>query len=104
MSNEEILEGNKLIMQFLEIPQLITGEYHAVFGNIRQYYTGENYLKFHSSWDWLMPVIDSIKCYTVDEYTLIDNIDDALICIDIEETYQSCVEFIKWYNKQKQND
>lgn len=49
-----------------------------------------NELKYHTSWDWLMPVALFIaKNHSVD-------------CIakrySIEEVYKAVVEFIKWYN------
>lgn len=55
--------------------------------------------RFHSDWNWLMEVIDTIKAQILEEYTLIDKIDDALISIDIEAVYAACLEFIEWYNK-----
>jgi len=58
-------------------------------------------LKYHYDWNWLMPVIDAIKCVDVDKYTLLDAIDDALICIDIEETWGRVVKFIEWHNDEK---
>ena len=85
-------------------------------------------LKFHESWDWLMPVIekiqiivDSPKEYLKEYPGLIDfNIDlsgasceifignDRLIGITAFEPgtllnalYECVIEFIKWYNKAK---
>jgi hypothetical protein len=79
------------------------------------YYTS---LSFHSSWDWLMPVVEKInKLLYPDED---DGYADQLIeggnelIFDFERScyfgydnetiktiYKKCVDFIKWYNKNK---
>ena len=59
----------------------------------------ESELKFNKSWDWLMPVVS--KCY---EYGELDNhyreeiIASLSGVIDIEDTYNAVVDFVKWYN------
>jgi len=70
----------------------------------------ENY-KFHSSWDWLMGVVEKIKFSTfsddwvsgnkvVDEYLFYwDNIKDSLLAITITNVFNSVVEYIMWYNR-----
>lgn len=59
-------------------------------------------LKFHSSWDWLMPVV--IKCFEVDNNANDDlnfKLNDALLETNIETLYNACISFIKWYNQNK---
>ena len=73
-------------------------------------------LKFHSSWDWLMPVVEKIERlgYEVVISRISCNINGILdrknpitsiVCGDISKkmdiTYDSIVEFIKWYNKNE---
>ena len=60
-------------------------------------------MKYHTSWDWLMPVVERIKDI---EYTRrgyddeMDKIDNVLTCdLRIENLYKAVVEFIKEYNK-----
>ena len=53
-------------------------------------------LKYHSSWDWLMPVVD--KCFDIhlehsDDLSFLLN--DALLTTNIDEVYKAVVEFIK---------
>ncbi len=67
-----------------------------------------NKLKYHSSWDWLMPVVekimilvmedDSNELYNSEEW---DNITHTLVQIQIKSVYKAVVNFIKEYN---QND
>jgi hypothetical protein len=71
-------------------------------------------LKYHTSWDWLMPVVEKIEAmgYTVvihREATLISAYDNDLNCIwkttkwdqevKINHVYQAIVQFIQWYNQ-----
>jgi hypothetical protein len=72
MSEQEIIEGNKLIAEFMGV------DFYDKYFNINLHdslYTRDNYnlfinmimelhpndLKYNSSWDWLIPVIDKIE-------------------------------------------
>ena len=64
-------------------------------------------LKYHSSWDWLMPVVKKIntiaheqELYDVAEY---EQLADYLIGADIDNTFRHVIEFIEWYNLQGSN-
>ena len=79
-------------------------------------------MKFHSSWDWLMPVVEKIdnirlqdkKGYAQSvDFSIFSNIctietggyTSFTICTIIKDTkieavWTACVEFIQWYNKQ----
>lgn len=70
-----------------------------------------NALKYHSSWDWLMPVIKKIGDYlqTIDRPSknhcckgdlLEVDITCAIHEIDILLTHKAVIEFILWYNTQ----
>ena len=54
-------------------------------------------MKYHTSWDWLMPVVQ--KCYKIDNEEGFDSLVDAVSTLDIDGTYKAVVEFIKEYNK-----
>ena len=65
----------------------------------------EDDLKYHSSWDWLMPVVE--QCLEkhnnlIDGRDVIDTpyslIAQALQVVSLKETYNAVVEFIKNYN------
>jgi hypothetical protein len=115
-------ENNKLIAQFMghKISTfyafiLCDGTYEAVdkfwtnHGNNFEgdiYTTGQNIpfdgLKYHISFEWLMPVVN--KCY---EYGELDNkhreaiIETFSDTININDTYKEVINFINWYNKKK---
>ena len=104
------MKDNKIIAEFMgltepfELPQFGTirpdGEFKTEF-NTHQ-------LKYHTSWDWLMPVVEKIKIlvmeddsdelYNSEEW---DNITHTLVQIEIKSVYQAVVEFINEYNKTK---
>ena len=84
-------------------------------------------LKFHTDWNWLMEVVEKIETkkyfkkeiqFSITKYAVkiqtLTSEDGVVIspCIfsawatyggseKLEAVYNACVEFIKWYNKQK---
>lgn len=65
--------------------------------------TPEYLLKYHTSWDWLMPVGARCieKSLAFRHYPFIDiEIKEAVQLFDIQSTYKAIVKFIEWYNKQ----
>ena len=107
-------ENNKLIAEFMGIDQVDIDTYQETNSN----------LKYHTSWDWLMPVVKKIKISVIDQdetdnpynseewdkstrnYELLNycyyfgyNITHTLVQIEIKSLYQAVVEFIKEYNQ-----
>ena len=106
MSEQEIIEGNKLIAEFMHYKEngmFIWNNPPELISNNSVYigYT-EHSAKYHSSWDWLMPCID--KIYDDDLYSKYKETSGQFekeIFINtkfIIETWLQVVEFIKWYN------
>ena len=59
-----------------------------------------NDLQYHTSWDWLIPVVD--KCYkTGDDTHQWDDLMDAMFTCDISIVHTQVVEFIKENNDEK---
>jgi hypothetical protein len=112
----ETTENNKLIAEFMGVnittiddirknknPYIASADGHL-----------EDDLKYHSSWNWLMPVVEKIEDY--DEYDveilqygtkvlknsveIITNVADFSFDKKIEHCYDAIVKFIKEYNKQ----
>lgn len=96
------MESNKLIAEFMEYPDLGTkGDF--------------SYLQYHTSWDWLMPVVEKIEeDDEVDvnillngtrifkwrtDMDIVNNVAQISFDKKIEHVYDAVVEFIEWYNK-----
>ena len=94
------MENNKLIAEFMGL-QFSKGEYYRPLYNSGDW-VSENELRYHDSWDWLMPVVEKIEDYLSDNVGKVGYFDDGLTINDIEVRYQAVVEFIKWYNDGKQ--
>jgi len=65
-------------------------------------------LRYCSSWDWLVPVVHkcifgtNLNSTNSDEWEhLIKNIQSALSNCEITNLFDTVVEFINWYNKNK---
>jgi len=92
-------EKNRMIAEFMGIVessidgQFWTEKSHEGFGIGKL--VG---LKYHSSWDWLMPVVEKIE--SVNEGVPQQLLNVSLFSY-IEDVYNAVVEFIEWYNENK---
>jgi hypothetical protein len=126
MKTDETEEGNCLIAEFTG---LIRVEANAIY-NKAQYYKPDpkdkrkrgifmgyyDGLKYDTSWDWLMPVVEKIEqegfCFSIQTSNIacmkpfdihsISSYDVFKKDKKIEVVYDVVVEFIKWHNSQKQ--
>jgi hypothetical protein len=107
MNTEDVQEGNKLIAEFMGYKR--NDGYSGDFARLKHWniepfgWHDDEQLKYHSSWDWIMPVVakimftswnmtDSLKqCFLVRE---------SIDWIEVEKTWLAVVDFIKWYNQQ----
>lgn len=109
MTQKEILRGNKLIGIFLgmkyinDAPEDFPNGYYIPTNSddtdipllVEDWY-------FHSSWDWLKPVIDKIaNLYEEGIQQPNGTIYTFTIFAHIDSTWLSVIDFIKWYNTQK---
>jgi len=88
------MEDNKLIAEFMGVGK----HYEAQSSNM--------FNQYHTSWDWLMPVIKKCRTTEVDKnreigkQRLIDNINFTFFTLDLLGTYNNIIEFIKWYERK----
>lgn len=91
-------------------------------GESIKYMVYEPLLKFHISWDWLMPVVEKIEtlnyivkihqniciiqaCIMGDRTVISKQISNYMESnTKLSNTYKAVVEFIKWYNKNNSNE
>ena len=108
------IESNKLIAEFMgweniclktKSRKLMVSPIHGHFDD-----NFPNNLIFHSSWDWLIPVIEKIEslgydCSITSHSTGIIGVKYARKARGntsrLERTYSAVIEFIKWYNENK---
>ena len=86
------IEDNKLIAEFMGEIQI--GDFFAIK---QKSYTPDK-LKYGTSWDWLMPVVEKCKGNTHDQ-RLYDNIEKGLRTLDLVRTYRNVIDFIENYNR-----
>lgn len=111
MKDQEVKESNRLIADFM-------GEEKCPYGvGTNQVHTDD--LKYHSSYDWLMPVVEKIARYEYEDdidtaylrtFGKIDQGGDFMVRFNrqilftmptlIEATWLAVVDFIKWFNSQ----
>lgn len=108
---------NELIAEFMEWshcngPSCIESDNLCWCKNDGHSYIPKKDLKFDTSWDWLMPVVEKINSLNGVSYTIEgkcameigrNGCRIAFYTSDsmIETVYKAVVEFIKWYNEIK---
>ena len=109
-------QGNKLIAEFMEFninDGFVVTDYNDEFLRDKKG-TWED-VKYHSSWDWLMPVVEKIESLScnvniINKYCQIIRFEGGAPRFQksitdsqtkIENTWLAVVEFIKWYNQTK---
>lgn len=119
MEQGKIIEGNILIAEFMGEQVMCSYEsfgktYNSLVSieNIKDW--SRAFMKYNSSWDWLMKVVEKIESlgYSVFiqnegcwmraaragmKLPYFSNIKES----KIESTFLTIVEFIEWYNKRK---
>lgn len=124
MKNEvDTTENNKLIAEFMgglynnqARLSLQSNEIWLPYHGVCNYKNNNGKcLKYHSSWDWLMEVVEKIESlghrviigFSGSKNYCEIGLNNFFIQIfeetKIEAVYQAVVEFIKWYNAAKEN-
>ncbi len=102
-------ENNKLIAEFMGLLPLSRAAF--ISDKNQKYYGFCNLslleLKYHTSWDWLIPVIQKVNevsgynDYNTNRLHMQRVLDDCISenAVGIDEVHKAVVEFIKEYNK-----
>ena len=130
MTTEEIIAGNKLIAEFLGwelTPRTLENGWKFIWWERddetrsnpkgRRQLCYDTSLQYHSSWDWLMPVVEQFEndlnmvvvilnksCSIIPQgKTQSKSITKGYLTGEtkIEGVWKAVVEFIKWYNSNK---
>ena len=104
-------ENNKMIAEFmgLELEETLEGLFVYArkeqspikLNDIRTEFYEVNELQYHTSWNWLMDVVDEIEDYLSDNVGKVAYFDECLSSNDLDVRYQAVVEFINKYNKNQ---
>lgn len=124
-----IKENNRIIAEFMgakynkdtSFPMRHDELWLPIHGVCNFIGTNGKCLRYDSSWDWLMPVIEKIEELEEGRFDvnilkngtqifeffasgllIVDNVANISFSEKIEHTYDAVVRFIEWYNKQKQ--
>lgn len=112
MDIKQTNENNKIIAEFMNFdtedrpsfanPDVIYKNSYLINGTIC---TAE-FLKFHSSWDWLMPVVEKIEDehevtfdITMDNVHIRGDFNSSIFGLTKKESvYKGVIQFIEWLN------
>ncbi len=100
----EIEENNKLIAKFMGCTHPFNDLTDATLYSVSYGTFEADELKYHTSWDWLMPVIEKCLIGEAEQdekisNTLIKNIYEGICSQNILFAYKSVLKFIEHYNK-----
>lgn len=128
MTKKEIINGNKLIAEFMDWKQCKDGDWQwkhpknsilpAQYEAYGTKYTYDENMKFNSSWEWLMPVVDKIESLHFNShivrkdglhyciffhYLMIPGlrVESAHHNYKINAIYEATIKFIELYNTKK---
>mgnify|MGYP003512033432 FL=1 len=132
MENKEIIEDNKLIAEFMEVKNVREYELNSKHkclvisddDGFIDYVEGINFLSYNDNWNRIMPVVEKIKKLefefnTFSDYTKTEKYRNEVriseLSVDkycrilirntdmLDAIFNAVVEFIKWYNENKNN-
>ena len=101
------MKDNKLIAEFMGMTYADPNDNSVM---IQMTHQGNevipvNSIKYHTSWDWLMPVVREVL--TIVDINLVNYfVDELKFCVldnDIDGAFEEVVEFINYLNKTNNN-
>jgi len=103
-------ENNKLIAEFMRL-EIINAD--IILYAIDEIAYPINKLQYHTSWDWLMPVVEKIESLNTNNNVTVNITERTFVDIFYKDKvfktnnnnksnglYQAVIEFIKYYNNE----
>ncbi|KYG76413.1 hypothetical protein AWW68_19395 [Roseivirga spongicola] len=130
-TNKTITQGNRLIAEFMGAERYAPNDFDIhgcatldVTEQEGKHFFNPSEMKYHSSWDWLMPVVEKIESINsikdqsttdyffqatnfIQNYTASIMSRDNLLIVEaegearIDASFNAVVEFIEWYNQDR---
>ena len=97
-------KNNRLIAEFMGYALNENDEYPIEYITVQGHWDTCSIqdLNYHKSWDWLMKVVEKILNICAEN----DDLEKYAVITDnipyIQQTYDECIKFINFYNKQKE--
>ena len=111
------MENNKLIAEFMGMEYGVPNDNSVMIQMTPQgnEVVPINSMEYHSSWDWLMSVVEQIENFGFEiiiaesrckikhntDHSIKEVLNVDIIGTKLQATYDAVLEFIKWYNKNK---
>ena len=96
--SKEIIEGNKLIAEFMGYVMHDHASYKTFEKDGRHIF--DSVLQYDTKWDWLMPVVEKIGSLSYnDSNNKFQPSVERFLENDIESIWRQIVIFITWYNQ-----
>lgn len=103
--------SNELIALFMGMKPCECGgkEIHYRYGEKNWEVWMVEELKYHQSWDWIMPVVEKILLWEVrfntqsEEAKRAKEVTEMNLCCELKDVYDEVVDFIKWFNTKHSN-
>jgi hypothetical protein len=92
------MENNKLIAEFMGLDSFKDSLASLHQGKINVDVDVYEQAQYHTSWDWLIPVVNKIE---IENEGVPLQLLDCSLYSEIGEVYQAVVEFIKIYNDER---
>jgi len=96
MKQQSVIEGNRVINEFA--PEITKNLFEEEMYYIPDHIEFIPVLKYHSSWDWLKPVVDKIFEYSLAYPEQTKWVCSAKIVVEIIPCWMNVIKFIRWYN------
>lgn len=97
----KVQDKNKAIADFMELPKCERCESNCGHYKIGAAYYTPSQMEYHTSWDWLKPVIDKLFTYALAYPEQVAKIKNMSIVVKIEAAHEAVYQAIQYINNQQ---